>query len=271
MMMASAPETRKASDTRETESRIHKIGDAANNATDEASNIGKRGTEVAEEATKTATDVAQHVADKGRETISAGMRTMADASASLVDIGYGRGRRFVEASARVTDFYREAGEETAADVQALTTTYSQLGQGLMRMQHAYFNAMQQSLARAKRRPQDLLRCKSVTEFAEVQRDLYTDNVAFMLQSSTTLMRLAGEIVQNVAGPLEARRATAGTSDAKTIAKCGSQRGHENLVRGMRLRPKRTRSPHAVYSPGDHVRFHCAPTAAPMEARIGSEV
>jgi hypothetical protein len=203
-MMASAPETRKTSDTRETESRIHQIGDAATNATDEASNISKRGTEAAAEAARTATNVAQHAVDQGRETISTGMRAMADASVPLAEVSYGQGRRFVEASARVTDLYREASDQTAADVQALSTTYSQLGQGMMRMQHAYFDVMQQWLARAKRRPQDLLRSKSLPEFAEVQRDLYTDSVAFMLESSTTLMRLAGEIARNAAGPLEAR-------------------------------------------------------------------
>jgi hypothetical protein len=202
--MASATETRKGSDTRDTESRVHKIGDAANHATDEARNIGERGTEAAAEATRTAINVGQHAADQGRETVSRGMRTVADASAPLAEMSYGQGRRFVETSARVSNLYREAGEETAGDVQALNTTYSQLGQGMMRMQHAYFDVMQQALARAKRQPQDLLRCKSVTEFAEVQRDLYTDSVAFMLESSTTLMRLAGEIVQGASGPLEAR-------------------------------------------------------------------
>jgi hypothetical protein len=202
--MASATETRKESDIREAESRVHKIGDAANHATDQARNIGERGTEAAAEATRTAANVGQHAADQGQETISRGMRTMADASAPLVERSYGRGRRFVETSARVSDLYREAGEETAGDVQALNTTYSQLGQGMMRMQHAYFSALQQSLARAKRQPQDLLRCKSVVEFAEVQRDLYKDGVAFMLESSTTLMRLAGQIVQGATGPLEAR-------------------------------------------------------------------
>jgi hypothetical protein len=202
--MASATETRKGSDTRDTESRVHKIGDAANHATDEARDIGERGTEAAAEATRTAIHVGQHAADQGRETVSRGMRMIADASAPLAEMSYGQGRRFVETSARVSNLYREAGDETAGDVQALTTTYSQLGQGMMRMQHAYFSVMQQSLSRAKHQPQDLLRCKSVTEFVEVQRDLYTDSVAFMLESSTTLMRLAGEIVQGATGPLEAR-------------------------------------------------------------------
>jgi hypothetical protein len=203
-MMMADPETRKTPDASEIKGQIHRIGDAANNAADKAANIEKQGADIAEDATRVAADAARHAASRGSEMISAGMRTMADASAPLADVGYDRGHRLVEATARVTDVYREASEETAADVQTLAATYSQLGQGFMRMQHAYFDVMQQSLLRAKRRPQDLLRCRSVTEFAEVQRKLYTENVAFALQSTTALIRLANDIVQTVVGPLETR-------------------------------------------------------------------
>jgi hypothetical protein len=44
----------------------------------------------------------------------------------------------------------------------------------------------------------------MTEFAEVQRDLFTDGVAFMVDASTALLRLAGEVVQSAAEPLEGR-------------------------------------------------------------------
>jgi hypothetical protein len=119
-------------------------------------------------------------------------------------VGFDKGRRLLETSVHLTEVYREATSGTTGDVQALTLTYSQLGQGWLRMQHAYLDVVQKSLSHAKRQPRDLLRCKSVTELAEVQRDLYMDGVAFMLESSTALLRLAGEIVQGAAEPLEAR-------------------------------------------------------------------
>lgn len=197
--MASAHETRKATD-----SRSGKDGETATEATGEIRKIGERSLDAAEDATKTAANTAQEAASQGRETMAKGMRTMADASAPLVEASYGEGRRLVETSAHITDLYRDATSRTAEDMQALTTTYSHLGLGLVRMQQAYLNALQQSFARARRQPHDLLRCKSMTEFAEVQRDLYTDGVAFMVDSSTALLRLAGEVVQSAAEPLEGR-------------------------------------------------------------------
>lgn len=202
--MATTSDTRKATDTREPETRIRKIGEAADRATDQVQDMGEKGAQIAAEATDTAAGVARRAAEQGRETLGRGLRTMAGAGLPLAEQGYGQGRRLVETSARVADLYRKAADETAGDVQALVASYSQLGQGLQRMQTAYFDVVQRSLARARRQPQDLLRCKSPVEFAEVQKDLFTDGVAFMMESSTTLLRLAGEVVQSAAGPLEAR-------------------------------------------------------------------
>jgi Phasin protein len=202
--MVTTPDTRKPTEVREPEARIRKIGEAADRATDQAQDMGEKGAEVAAQATNTAAGVARRAAEQGRETFGRGLRTMAGASLPLAEQGYGEGRRLVETSARVADVYRKAADDTAGDVQALVATYSQLGQGLQRMQTAYFDLMQRSLARARRQPQDLLRCKTPVEFAEVQKDLFADGVAFMMESSTTLLRLAGEVVQSAAGPLEGR-------------------------------------------------------------------
>lgn len=201
--MASSPDNRKSSETRDS-SRTARAEDATNAATDEAREAGERGAEAAAEATRSAGNVVRHAAYQGREALTDGMQRAAEATAPLAEIGFGEGRKVIEASAHITDLLREASDETAEDVQALTMTYAQVGHGMLRMQHAWLNSMQRSMARARRQPQDLLRCRTVTEMAEVQRDLYMDGVAFMLESSTTLLRLAGEIVQGAASPLEAR-------------------------------------------------------------------
>jgi hypothetical protein len=205
--MATSTDTRKPNDTREPETRIRKFGDAADRATDEAQEMGEKGAGLTAQAVNTAAGVAGRAAEQGRETLGRGLRTVAEASIPLAEKSFGEGRRMVEASAHVADVYSKAANDTAEDMQALVASYAQLGQGLQRMQTAYFDLMQRSLARAKRQPQDLLRCKSPVEFAEVQKDLFTDGVAFMMESSTTLLRLAGQVVQGAAGPLEARART----------------------------------------------------------------
>jgi hypothetical protein len=199
--MATAPETRRATNTREAETNVHTNTEAATN---EAHGNGAQHIEVAKETTKMAADVTQQAIYQGREMVASGLGAVAEAAMPLAEVSFDKGRRLLETSVHLTELYREATRDTAGDVQALTLTYSQLGQGWLRMQHAYLNVVQKSLSHAKRQPQDLLRCKSATEFAEVQRDLYVSGVAFMLESSTALMRTAGEIVRGAAEPLEAQ-------------------------------------------------------------------
>jgi hypothetical protein len=198
--MASAPEARRAS-SKEAESAIHADDDAV--VTNGHSNSEKP-MAAAAEATKMIADVTQDAIHQGREIVGNGLGVVAGASLPMVEITYDRGRRLLDTAARVTELYREAANSTAGDMQALVQSYSQFGQGLLRMQHEYLSSVQSSFSRAKHQPQDLLRCKSVADFAEVQKDLYVDGVAFMMESSSALVRLAGEVVRNAAGPLEAR-------------------------------------------------------------------
>jgi hypothetical protein len=190
--------------TSDTQARVQGLADVAKQTSSETRAAGERSAEAASQAGSAATGVAQQAARDGKETFARGMRAVAETAAPLADASFHEERRLIETSARVTDLFKEATSETAEDVQALTATYAQLGQGMLRMQHAYFNTVLHAMARARRQPKDLLRCRSVTEVAEVQRDMYMDGVAFMMESSTTLIRLAGEVVQGAARPLEGR-------------------------------------------------------------------
>ena len=53
----------------------------------------------------------------------------------------------------------------------LFSSWMAMGRGLQQMQHACLEIFDQSMENAVHKPQDLLRCKTVVEVAEVQRDL----------------------------------------------------------------------------------------------------
>jgi hypothetical protein len=149
-------------------------------------------------AVDTLADAARRAVEQDQERVRAGVRAGAEAAATLMDPS-----RAFEAAAHIGDFYQRTMKDTAADMQALQACYMQLGQGFQRMQQVYFDVLQRSLQQARRKPQDLF-FKSPEELAEIQHDLYLDAVAVTLECSTALLRAAGEMVRNAAGPLEAR-------------------------------------------------------------------
>ena len=85
-----------------------------------------------------------------------------------------------------------------------------LGRGMQQMQHACLELLDRAVDRATHKPQDLLRCKTLEEFAEVQRDLYLDAVNHALESSTTLLRIAAQTAQQAMSPLHARAGNGST-------------------------------------------------------------
>jgi hypothetical protein len=83
--------------------------------------------------------------------------------------------------------------------------------------------LDRAVDRATHKPQDLLRCKTLEEFAEVQRDLYLDAVNHALESSTTLLtllQLAAQTAQQAMRPLHGRAVGNGTAVGH-----GSAAGH----------------------------------------------
>jgi hypothetical protein len=178
--------------------------ETAKQASIEARSAVQAATDAAAQVSQAVSSVIHHAAIEGREAAAEGARHAAEAAAPAADASFFEGRRLVETSARITDLYRTASDETAGDLQALTSSYARLGQGMLRMQHTYFDLLQKALDQGKHRPQDLLRCRSLAEVAEVQRDLYLETVGFMMDSSTKLLQMAGEVLQGAKLPLDTR-------------------------------------------------------------------
>jgi hypothetical protein len=132
------------------------------------------------------------------------LRAVANAQGPLADAGFEQSRRALEITSRVTDVYRQAAERAADDVHALFDSWMSLGRGLQRWQQAYADALRQSLESVAEKRQNMLQTDSPVHFAEVQRDLYVDLVSNTVQSSTKLLELAGQIVQDSMRPLRER-------------------------------------------------------------------
>jgi len=208
-------DTKKTRDTaaRETRATSEALGQGeamANHAAEELREVGDAVAETVVRTADAAMEMGQRVAEQGRDVMLLGVRAAAGMNGRIADAGYGRSHHAVGAAARALNIYREAGETTAENVQALFAASMSLGRGMQQMQHACLELLDRAVDRATHKPQDLLRCKTLEEFAEVQRDLYLDAVNHALESSTTLLRIAAQTAQQAMSPLHARAGNGST-------------------------------------------------------------
>ena len=150
--------------------------------------------------TETLRDTMEHSHDVAR----VGMRAAAEAQGQIAEIAQEQGNHGIKTAARMAEIYLETADRTVEDVQALVLAASNLGHGVQKMQHAWLDILSKSLDQATRRPQDLLRCGSAIEFAEAQRDLYQDGVAYMVDATATMLTMIGETARDTNRALQAR-------------------------------------------------------------------
>jgi hypothetical protein len=118
-------------------------------------------------------------------------------------MSFDRGQKMLSSAAQAMEIYTDATGRSAERMQALVSSAMIMGRGIHKMQHAWLEILDRSMDQAAHRPQDLLRCKSMVELAEVQRDLYTDAVNRAFESSTRLLELAGRTAQDAVRTLQA--------------------------------------------------------------------
>ena len=181
--------------------RTDQVVETAKKAATEASRAIEAG---AVPVVQTGSAIIRSTALDTQNTVTTGARLVAEAAHHAVDASVAEARHAAEASAKVAAAQRTAAQETAGNVQALSSTYTQLGQGVLKMQRAYFDLLQDAMEKARQRPQQIMGCRSIPELAQVQRELYADGVGFMLNASTRMLQVAGEVVGNASRPLEAR-------------------------------------------------------------------
>lgn len=185
-----------------TRDAIGETSQIAQNAAERAKAAGRSMTETVADMAHAATDLSSKAAEQGRDVLTMGTRTAASVGSQVADIGLGRGRHLMASAASTMDIYRDASERSAERVQALFSSAMTLGRGLQTMQHAWLEMLDSSMENAAHKPQDLLRCKTIVEFAEVQRDLYMDAVNHAFESTSRLLEIAGRTAQDAVRPLQ---------------------------------------------------------------------
>ncbi len=180
---------------------INEASHVAQNGADRARELGQSITETVEETANAAAQMSSKAAEQSREVLMMGMRTAAGVGSRVADLSYGRGHHMMTAAAQAMDVYRDASERSAERLQALFSSAMMMGRGLQSMQHAWLEMVDHSIEHAAHKPQDLLRCKSVVELAEVQRDLYLDAVNHAFESTSRLLEMAGRTAQDAVRPL----------------------------------------------------------------------
>lgn len=158
--------------------------------------------EITEKAADTTADATRRLADGGRDVMLSGAQTAADIGSRVGDLSYERGHRMLSSVSHMMDVYRDTSERSAGHVQSLMTSYLAMGRGLQQMQHAWLELLDQAIGHAAHKPQDLLRCRSLAELAEVQRDMFLDSVNYAVTARTQLLQLATRTAQDAVRPLE---------------------------------------------------------------------
>jgi len=179
-------------------SAVNQGESAAHAMAGQAQEAGQAVSESVSRTAEAAAELSRQAADQGRDAMLLGVRAAADA-------GYDRGHQVLASSAEAMNIYRDAAERSAAQVQAMFASCLTLGSGIQRMQHAWLEMMDNAMERARRRPQDLFRCSNLTEYAEVQRDIYLGTINNAFDASNTMLELAERATRDAMLPLRAQR------------------------------------------------------------------
>lgn len=197
--------TTRTADATKTVSQVTTKSDptvATRNGADHSKEASHSTVETVAEAVDTATAMSSKVVEEAREAMMAGVRTVANVGGRVANISFDRGHNLLSSATHTMDIYRDASERSADGIQALFSSWMAMGRGLQQMQHACLEMFDQSMENAVHKPQDLLRCKTVVEVAEVQRDLYVDAINQAIKSSSRLLEMMNNTARDAVRPLQ---------------------------------------------------------------------
>lgn len=110
-----------------------------------------------------------------------------------------------EAAERIADTAAQATNEAARTARDLTgafaNSYSAFADGIQELQHGYWRIVQQSVDIAATAPAEMMRCRSLTELSQLQREVFTKYLDGVADANRTLMDVSARVAGNVAKPL----------------------------------------------------------------------
>jgi hypothetical protein len=156
-------------------------------------------------AADTMTDISSKMVEQGLEVMMEGVRTAAGIGGRVAETSFGRGHDFMSSATQMMAVYRQASEQAAQGMQALFSSWMAAGRSMQTMQQTWLGMFESAAAHTGRKPQDLLRCTTMVEVAEVQRDLYIDAMNRALESSSRLIDVMGQTARDAVLPLQTYR------------------------------------------------------------------
>jgi hypothetical protein len=195
--------TKNADAARKSSENSAGLGQAAmaQNGADHPKEAAQTASDTVAEPIDAATVISSKVVEQSREAVMTGVRIAANVGSRVADISFGRGHHLLSSTAHMMDIYRDASEESAGRVKALFSSWMAMGLGFQRMQHAWLGILDHTVKNAAQKPQDILRCKTMVEVAEVQRDLCNSAISQTLELSSHLFGLMNHMAQDAARPL----------------------------------------------------------------------
>ena len=162
------------------------------------------GQDHATEAVEAAATAASQETMRTMDMMQPSLRIAADIQQPALELVHDQTRRAADAVAQFTSAFHKATESTMDDVQALTMACTQFGTGMQEWQHACADLANISTEHTIRAQQILLGCRTPSELARAQQDLYRETVGFMVQASNKMLELSARIAQEAAKPLQGR-------------------------------------------------------------------
>src|SRR5205823_3419099 len=95
-------------------------------------------------------------------------------------------------------------QETTGDVQALMMSTRAAASRMQDAQRAWLEFLTRNVQASARLPQELIRCRSVQDIAELQSRFVRESVNVLLDGSAEILRATGRAAEDALRPLEER-------------------------------------------------------------------
>jgi hypothetical protein len=174
---------------------------SAQNGAGHSKEAAQTASETVAEAADTVTAMPSKMVERGYEAMMTGVRTAADVGGHVADISFDRGHHLLSSTTQIVGIYRNASEQSAGRIQALFSSWMAMSRGFQQMPHAWLSILDHAAKSAVQKPQDILRCKTMVEVAEVQRNLYNSAINQSFELSNRLFELVNLTAQDAARPL----------------------------------------------------------------------
>ncbi|HEX4505648.1 MAG TPA: phasin family protein [Alphaproteobacteria bacterium] len=102
-------------------------------------------------------------------------------------------------AARATD---EAARTARELTGVFASSYSVFADGIQELQHGYWRIVQQSVDIAAHAPAEMMRCRSLTELSELQREILTKCLDGVADANRTLMDVSARVAGSAVKPLQ---------------------------------------------------------------------